>query len=185
MNLFLMGLFLFFAIHVITVTPILHRTLGERFPASVWRGVVALVSLAGVVLICLGWSQASNAPLFAPSPQVIRWAPTLVPIALTLMIIGGVGFKGHIRRALHHPMLIGAALWSAVHLLANGGVRETLLFGCFLAFSLYALGTVFYAGKRARFVPALKWDMAGVALGLFIAIGILHSHQMLFGVAVP
>jgi uncharacterized membrane protein len=183
-NLFVLGLIAFFGIHVITVTPALRAVCARSFPARAWRGVVALVSFLGVGLICAGWQAASVAMLYVPSGALIRFAPYVMPLALVLIVMGGLGFKGYVRRHLHHPMLCGTLLWSAMHLAVNGQVRTSVLFGCFFVYSLYALAIVLSAGKRMIYVPALKWDVAGVALGVFIAIGIMHSHRLLFGVAV-
>lgn len=181
---FYSGLLIFFALHFVTVTPPLRRRLVALGGQNAWKGVVALGSLAALALIVVGWPQAPNDPLFAPSALAIRLAPLLVSVALVLVVIGGVGLPGHLRRALHHPMLVGVIVWSATHLLANGGRRETLLFGAFLAFSLYAIAALLFAGKRATFVPAWKWDVIGVAVGLFVAVGFMHGHGWLFGVAV-
>ena len=184
MALFVTGLILFFGVHLMTVTPVLRRAVCGSVPDQARRGLVALLSLAGVVLICLGWHAVPATPLFMPVAAAIAAAPVLVPCALILFLIGGIGFKGYIRRYLHHPMLMGAVLWSGVHLVANGGLRETILFGSFLAFSLYALGVVFGCGKHASFAPSLKWDVIGIVIGLVVAIGIMHSHRILFGVPV-
>ena len=62
--------------------------------------------------------------------------------------------------------------------------RSLLLFGAFLAFSLYALGALLRAGKRATFVAEWKWDAVGLAVGVFVAVGAMHGHRWLFGVAV-
>jgi uncharacterized membrane protein len=183
MSMFVSGLLLFFALHFVTATPVVRAGLVGRMGEKAWKGLVALGSLAGVVLIVFGWPQASNTILFAPSALAIRLAPVAVSIALVLIVIGGGNLRGHIRRRLHHPMLVGTILWSGTHLLANGGWRETALFGAFFAFSIYALGSLLLAGKRATFAPAWKWDAIGVGAGLFVAVGILHGHQWLFGVA--
>ena len=127
---------------------------------------------------------APNTVLFSPSALAIQLAPALVTVALVLFVIGGGNLPGYIKRTLHHPMLVGVILWSSTHLLANGGWRETVLFGSFLVFSVYALCSLLLAGKLARFVPAWKWDAIGLAIGLFVAIGVMHSHKWLFGVAV-
>jgi uncharacterized membrane protein len=151
---------------------------------NAWKGLVAIGSLGAIVLIHFGWNLAPNSLLFAPNAFVIRAAPALVTIALVLFVIGGANLPGHIRRRLHHPMRVGVIVWSATHLLANGGWRETVLFGSFLVFSLYALGSLWLAGKRATFVPSLKWDAIGVGIGVFVAIGVMHGHRWLFGVTV-
>ena len=177
------GLLVFFALHFTATTPALRRAIVRLAGENAWKGAVAIASLGAMVLIVLGWPAASNEPLFAPSALAVRLAPLLVSVALVLFVIGGVKLPGHIRSRLQHPMLVGVALWSATHLLANGGRRETLLFGAFLAFSLYALGSLLRAGKRANFVAAWKWDAIGIGVGLFMAVGVMHGHRWLFGVA--
>lgn len=184
MLLFLSGLTLFFILHFIVVTPVFRQKLVTMVGENTWKGVMALGSLGGVVLIVWGWSAAPNTVLFAPSALAIRLAPVLVTLALILIVIGGGNFRGHIKRHLHHPMLVGTMIWSGTHLLANGGLRETMLFGTFFVFAVYALYSLLLAGKRATFVPAWKWDAIGLGIGLFVAIGIMHSHKWLFGVAV-
>lgn len=184
MGVFLGGLLLFFALHALTVTPSLRSAIVARIGGGVWKAAVAVGSLLAIALIVTGWDAAPNTPLFAPSALAIRLAPELVSVALVLSVIGGAGLPGHIRRAVHHPMLIGVALWSATHLLANGGWRETMLFGAFLVFSLYALASLLRSGKRASFVATWKWDVVGIAIGLVVAVGVMHGHRWLFGVAV-
>jgi len=184
MSMFVSGLLLFFILHVATATPALRKKLVGATGENAWKGIVALGSLGGIVLIAFGWKAAPNTVLFSPSTLVIQLAPALVTVALVLFVIGGGNLKGYIKRTLHHPMLVGVLLWSTVHLLANGGLRETLLFGAFLVYSVYALCSLLVAGKRATFVPAWKWDVIGLGIGLFVAIGVMHSHRLLFGVAV-
>lgn len=184
MWMFVCGLALFFALHFATATPAVRRQLVTGLGENPWKGIVALGSLSAIVLISIGWKFAPNTVLFAPNPFAIRLAPLLVAVALILFVIGGGNLKGHIRRTLHHPMLVGIILWSGTHLLANGGWRETVLFGAFLVFAVYALCSLLLAGKRATFVPAWKWDAIGIGIGLLLAIGVMHSHKWLFGVAV-
>ena len=178
------GLANFLVLHLATVTPGTRRALVSRVGENVWKGVVAVGSLAAIVLIVAGWGDSPATALFAPSAAAVRFSPLLVSLALTLFVIGGAGLPGHIRYRLRHPMLIGVGIWSATHVLANGGLRETALFGTFLAFSVYALIVLLLSGKRPHFVPAAKWDLVGLGVGLFVAIGALHGHRWLFGVAV-
>lgn len=184
MTLLVAGLVLFFAFHFTTATPAARTALAARIGENGWKGAVTLGSLAGVALIVLGWKGAPTTQLFAANATIVRAAPLLVSLALVLIVIGGGNLRGYIRRTLHHPMLVGTLIWSGTHLLANGGLRETLLFGSFFAFALYALVSLLRAGKRARFEPALKWDLVGLVLGLALAGGIMHAHHWLFGVAV-
>ena len=185
MWMFFAGLSLFFVLHLAAATPAVRRRIVTSIGENPWKGVVTLGSLSAITLISFGWSATPNTPLFAPSTLAIKLAPVLVSAAFVLFVIGGGNLNGHIRRTLHHPMLAGIILWSGTHLLANGGVRETWLFGSFLAFAVYALCSLLLAGKRATFTPAWKWDAIGLGIGVFVATGVMHSHKWLFGVAVP
>jgi uncharacterized membrane protein len=184
MWMFVSGLVLFFVLHFTTATPSVRQKVALITGENAWKGLVALGSLGAVMLICFGWRSAPATILFAPSAFAIQSAPVLVTVALVLFVIGGGNLRGYIRRTLHHPMLVGAILWSGTHLLANGDLRATLLFGFFLVFSVYALCSLLLAGKRATFEPAWKWDAIGLGIGLFVAVGVMHSHKWLFGVAV-
>lgn len=184
MYLFLTGLVLFFCMHVLTVTPLLRREVLGRLSDPQRKTTVAILSLGGIVLVGMGWHAVPEDLMFSPILLVRGAAPWLVSVAFILFVAGGVGVRSYIRRHLHHPMLIGVTLWSVVHLMANGGLRETLLFGSFLAFSLYALAIEFSCGKRAVFTPSLRWDGVVVISGLLAAGGIMHAHRLLFGVAV-
>ena len=184
MGLLLCGLSVFLVLHFAAVTPGVRGALVRLVGEAVWKGGVALGSLAAIACVVAGWGDSPAHVLFAPSGAAVRFAPPLVSLALILFVIGGAGLPGHIRYRLRHPMLIGVGIWSATHLLANGGMRETLLFGSFLAFSVYALIVLLLSGKRPHFVPTAKWDLVGLGVGLFVAVGVMHSHRWLFGVAV-
>jgi uncharacterized membrane protein len=182
MSILLLGLFLFFGVHVLTSIPAIRSAAVARTGENGWRGVVTINAIAGLGLVVLGWAGAPNTQLFVPSATAIRFAPLLVTVSLILFFIGGFNLRGYIKRWLHHPMLIGAAIWSLTHLLANGGLRETALFGGFLAFSLYELASNFARGKRATHVPSVKFDLIGLVVGAVAAKAALMGHQWLFGV---
>ena len=183
MSLLLSGLSVFLLLHLAAVTPALRAALVRVAGEKAWKATVAIGSLAAIALVVAGWGDSPATLLFAPSVAARQIAPALVSLGLVLFVIGGAGLKGHIRQRLRHPMLIGVGIWSATHLLANGGLRETLLFGGFLAFSVYALICLLLSGKRADFAPAFKWDAIGIGVGLFVAVGFMHGHRWLFGVA--
>lgn len=182
MSWMVLGLALFLICHLAALTPAVRAAAVARLGAAGWGGVMTLCAGGGLALVGIGWSGAPNDLLFAPWPAAIRFAPVLVSLALVLFFIGGLGFNGHIRHRLRHPMLMGAALWAATHLLANGGLRETLLFGFFLGFSLFALAVLFARGKRPQFVPDWRKDVLGVIVGLVIAKLALLGHAWAFGV---
>ena len=82
-------------------------------------------------------------------------------------------------------MLIAICLWAFVHLLANGDLASTLLFG---GFFVYALIDIYRAKPRSSLVPRGKpkarFDVIAVVVGLILFGLVLRGHQTLFGVAV-
>ena len=56
MSMFISGLLLFFILHVATATPSLRKKLAAGMGENAWKGIVALGSLGGIVLIVLGWA---------------------------------------------------------------------------------------------------------------------------------
>ncbi|WP_374404017.1 NnrU family protein [Niveibacterium sp.] len=182
MSILLLGLLLFFGVHIAASIPNVRAAAIARTGENGWRGVVTINAIAGLGLVVLGWKGAPNTPLFAPSALAIQFAPLLITLSLILFFIGGLNLRGHVKRRLHHPMLIGAVLWSLTHLLANGGARETLLFGSFLAFSLYELASNFARGKYATHTPLIRYDLIGLLVGIAVAKAVLVWHQWLFAV---
>lgn len=113
---------------------------------------------------------------------------------------GAAGFAAVSR----HPLLLALALWSAAHLLPNGDLAHVILFGSFALVSLAAIalfdakarraeGDAFFArtailSLRPLFRPGWWRGQARslgarAGLGLLAWAGLLHLHQILFGVA--
>ena len=46
--------------------------------------------------------------------------PAIAGIPVEFILFAAANMRGHLRRLLQHPMLIGLLIWSSVHLLANG-----------------------------------------------------------------
>ena len=117
--------------------------------------------------------------LFAPIGAARAAAPLLVTLAFVLF--AAANMRTHIRAWLRHPMLIGLALWSGVHLLANGDLAGTILFGSFFAYAVIAL--VFAKPRDAlRLVyPAWKFDAMAIGGGVLLAYLTIRFHPSIFG----
>jgi uncharacterized membrane protein len=120
--------------------------------------------------------------LFAPLAGVRAAAPVLVSAAFVLL--AAANMRTHIRARLGHPMLIGVVLWSAVHLLVNGELASTVLFGSFLAWALVDLVSAVRRGAVKIFEPAWSHDAIAVGAGLVLAWLTMRYHAQVFGVAV-
>lgn len=185
MTILVAGLALFFALHLVPAVPPLRAALVSRAGDRGYRLAFSLVSAAGLLMIVLGYAYAERgAQLFAPAAA----ARAIAPYAMTLafILLASSHAPSHLRAAVKHPMLTGILIWSTVHLLANGDVRGTLLFGAFLAYALIDLVSVVQRGAVATFVPRARADVIAVVAGCVVALLVMTFHRVLFGVsAVP
>lgn len=135
-----LGLLLFFAIHLVPTSPSLRDGLIERFGEQVYRIGFSVVSLAGFVLIVAGYHKLQ----MMPGKNPVLWDPPAWTrhIAFLLMIPAMIALvaafvPSRIRTALKHPMLVAIKAWALAHLLVNGDLGSLVLFGAFLAFAVY------------------------------------------------
>ena len=183
MTLLVAGLVLFLGIHLLPVAVPLRNALSSRLGANGYRGAFSLVSLAGLVLIVVGYRAAGPGErLFASWPAAIAVAPYAV--ALSFILFAAANMRTHIRKTLQHPMLLGVLIWSGVHLLANGDTRGTVLFGAFVAWGLVDLASAVSRHAVKTFEPTARQDVIAIVAGIVLAIVVMIFHRVLFGVAV-
>jgi uncharacterized membrane protein len=141
------------------------------------KGVVAVATLAGLVLMVLGYRGAEFVPVYTPMPGMGHANNTLMLISVYLFGVGGT--KGVLYTRLRHPMLLGTVIWAVAHLLVNGDQASILLFGGMGLWALISMGLINRAG--AWVVPAngrgFKGDLMNVAgtLLLFGVIAMVHK----------
>lgn len=187
MILLVIGLLIFFLVHIIPAQTDLRRGLVERLGTNGYKAVFAAVSLIGFVLIVVGFGKLQVMP--GKNPEI--WTPPVWArhIALLLMLpafvlLVAAYVPSRIRTATKHPMLAAIKLWAASHLLANGDLASMLLFGSFLAFAVYDRISV----KRRAIAtppapPSLINDAFVVAIGVALYVFMLTiGHARLIGV---
>jgi uncharacterized membrane protein len=180
MTLLLLGLLLFFLPHLLPTVPSLRLGAATRWGEQRYKGLFSLLSGLGLVLIVAGYFTASRGPqLFAPIPA----ARAIAPYAMTLVFIllAASHSPSHIRATIKHPMLVAVLIWGVVHLLANGDLRGTLLFGAFAAYALVDLTSVVRRGAVASFEPRMRADIVSVVAGVVVALLVMTFHRTLFG----
>jgi uncharacterized membrane protein len=132
------GLVVFLGVHTFTTMRPQRAALVARMGEGPYKGVYALLSLAGIILIAYGFARYRAAGMidiwypprwFRHVNNVLLW-PAFVCIAAAYI-------PGDIKRVLRHPMLVGVKLWAFGHLLANGDLGSIILFGSFLAWAVY------------------------------------------------
>jgi uncharacterized membrane protein len=180
MSLLIVGLVLFLGVHSVAIfAPALRAGTIHALGEGAWKGLYALVSLVGFVLIGYGFGLARQTPVILYSPPA--WLRYVFPLVLAAYL------PGRIKTAAKHPMLAAVKLWAFAHLLANGMLADVLLFGGFLA---WAVADRISLKRRSTpqappTAPPGPWnDTIAVVLGLAIyALLIVSGHARLFGVS--
>ena len=189
MTLLLLGLALFLGVHSTRIVADGWRSATiARVGAMPWKGIYSLLSIAGFVLIVIGYGAARQSPvvLFVP-PVWTRHLAALLTIPAFVLLVAAYVPGNAIKRAIGHPMVAGVKVWALAHLLANGTLADVLLFGTFLAWAVLsfiatrrrdrAAGTTYPAGPGSR--TAITVVVGLVAWAVFA----FALHRPLIGVA--
>ncbi|WP_145106434.1 NnrU family protein [Cereibacter sediminicola] len=171
MLLLICGVALWSAAHLFKrVAPGLRAPLGNA-----GKGVAALLLVASVVMMVVGYRQADFISIYTPLPGMGHANNLLMLFAL---IIFGAGMaKGWLWTKIRHPMLYGFALWAFAHLLVNGDVASLILFG---GLGAWAVAEVVLINKQTDWVRPVsggpKRDLAliGVVLVMYGLIALVH-----------
>jgi uncharacterized membrane protein len=190
MALLVIGLSIFFLIHIVPTLPDARRGLVRVLGEAAYKAVFSVASLLGFALMVIGYGRMQvmadeNPEVWTPPVGMRHVAFVLMIPAMVLLVATYV--PSHIRSAMRHPMLIAIALWAVSHLLANGDLASILLFGSFLVYAVYDLISVqsrVALGPLGSRTGGLLGDVVVVAAGLALYIFmLLVGHARLIGVA--
>jgi uncharacterized membrane protein len=192
MALLILGLVIFLGTHAFTMARAPRAALIARLGEGPYKGLYALASLVGIVLIAIGFGR------YRAAGYIEVWDPPVWTrhLALLLMwpawvMVVAAYLPGRIKGTLKHPMLAGVKVWALAHLLANGDLGSILLFGSILAWAVLARISVKrrdevrdHAGPAAAPAGARN-DVLAVAIGTVIFLAFLFRlHVWLIGVPV-
>jgi len=178
------GLLLFLGVHSIRIAaPDWRAARIARMGERPWKGLYALASLIGFVLLVWGYGQARQQPVVLwTTPAVLRHlAPPLTLIAFVLVAAGQLPGNA-IQAKLQHPMLLGTKVWAFAHLLANNTLADVLLFGGFLVWAVLAFRS---ARRRGRVEVVVKPGRTAAAVAIGVALWAFFAfwaHQAWIGV---
>lgn len=190
MVLLLIGLVLFLGLHSLRIFAEDWRsqvitTRGE----NTYKAVYSLLSLAGLALIVIGYSQTRTNPVFIWNPPVVMsHVAGLLTLAAFVLLAAAYVPGNRIKAAVGHPMVLGVKVWAFAHLLANGRLGDVILFGAFLAWAVF---DYINSRKRDRAAGVVYVTMQGIARdAAVIVVGIgawlvfaLWAHRLLIGVS--
>lgn len=189
MTLLYLGSLLFGGSHLLAILfPGLRDSFRAQFGEKAWKALFGIVSLAGVVLMVVGFGRAR----FGADPvDVLYDAPfgmkhlTMLLVLLAFILIGASHGKGYLKKWLHNPMSIGIVLWSGGHLLVNGRRSDVWLFGTFLVVGLADILMSELRGKRPDYIPRVRSDVVAVVVGLVLyAVFLFGFHPYVLGIPV-
>lgn len=190
MLLLVIGLLLFFAVHLVPTSPSLRQGLVGRFGENAFKIGFSILALAGFVLIVLGYHKlqlmpGKNPVLWDPPSWTRHIAFLLMLPAMILLVAAFI--PSRIRSAAKHPMLAAIKAWALSHLLVNGDLGSLVLFGGFLAFAVYDRISVKGRPDKAPPPPpaGIMGDVLVVVLGLALyALIMFWGHGALIGVPI-
>lgn len=187
MSLLLLGLILFLGAHSVSIVNAPWRDrMAVRLGEGAWKGLHALISLVGFILIVHGYGLARQDPVMLYAPPVWLGHVALLLLLPVFPLLLAAYLPGRIKAATRHPMLVATKLWALGHLLANGTLADVLLFGGFLAWAVADRISMRHRVQRPIpcAPPSPLNDLIAVlgGLGLYAAF-LFWLHAWLIGVA--
>jgi uncharacterized membrane protein len=189
MTLLVLGLVLFLGVHSTRIVADGWRaeTIARVGPLP-WKAVYSILSIAGFVLLVIGYGIARQSPVVLYTPPVwTRHVAALLTIPAFILLAAAYVPGNAIKRAVGHPMVAGVKTWAIAHLIANGTLADVVLFGSILVWAIASFtaarrrdreaGTVYPSGPASRTVITV---VAGLVAWAAFAFWL---HRWLIGVA--
>ena len=185
MGMLILGLVLFLGVHSTRIVADGWRSaMIVRLGELPWKGLYALLSIAGFGLLVWGFGLARQHPveLWSP-PFFMRHVAWLLTLLAFILLAAAYVPRNAIKARLHHPMVLGVKVWALAHLLANGNLAHVVLFGSFLVWAVLsfraarkrdrASATIYPAGTASGTAMTLLVGIAAWAMFAFWAHGLL------------
>ena len=185
----LLGLVLFLGTHALRVFAEGWRSqqmarLGEK----TFKGVYAVVSLLGFVLLCWGYDIARATPtvLWVP-PVATRHVAALLMLLASVLLVAAYVPGNHLKARMRHPMVLSVKVWALAHLLANGNLEDVILFASFLVWAVLCFRAARGRDRAANLppvVPQMRATWVAVMGGVVLyAVFLFKAHAWLVGVS--
>jgi len=169
----ILGLVLFLGAHSVRIfaDPWRARTI-ERLGPGPWKGLYAVVSIAGFVLLIWGFGLARQHPvvLYVP-PLALRHLNALFTLIAFVLVTAAYVPRNHFKSGVGHPMVAGVKAWAFGHLLATGMLCDVILFGAFL---LWAIADFIVSRRRDRRLGTVypPGTLAGDAIAVVVGVAL-------------
>ena len=179
-----LGVIVWSVVHAMpSMAPGLKASLVERLGDGPFKGAFALVIVASIVLMVIGWQSVGADVVYEP-PVWGRHLAMLLMLVAFLLFAFSHG-KSNMKRYIRHPQLTAVIVWAIGHLVANGDSRSLVLFG---VLGLWALVEMVLLNRRdgAPTLPEPRsWsaEFKPVVIGVVLYVVFVFAHPYLFGVS--
>ena len=133
------------------------------------RPLMALLLLTSVVLMTLGYQQASTTVWWGRQTAWVGVNNVLV--YLGFYFIAGSQVGARVAGVFRHPQLTAVKLWAVAHLLVNGDFASLLLFGGLLVWAVLEVVIINKQDGKPQLgkpQPSLPREFAAIAITLLI-----------------
>jgi len=173
----ILGLAIFFAMHLLPTFTTVRNALYLKLGKKGYKGLFALISFVGLYFIVVGKGAAAFIPIWEPPSW--SYVITNISMVVALYFIVAMHMKSNIRRFTAHPMLWGITFWSCGHLATNGDQASMILFGSFLAYSLFDMVSANRRGARPEGKKvSIRYDaiIAVISTIGYVVLANLHPY---------
>ncbi len=140
------------------------------------KGLAAVVILAGLVLMIIGYRGAEFVNLWYPPAWTVHLNNLLMLVAV--FVYGMSATKGRLRGKMRHPQLTAVKIWAVAHLIVNGDLASVVLFGGLLAWAVLEVIVINRTQEWERPAPGpAKKDilLVVITLVMFGVISWIHN----------
>ena len=186
MTLFLIGLAGFFGLHFFSAlrSRAEGKDIRKRMGEARYMGLYSVISLVFFIVMLVGYGRApAGAPVWI-GPDIARTLSIPLNIIALILVTTAYTPTGKIKRAVHHPMMLGVLIWSLSHLFIGGDLPKTLLFGAFAIYSAVSILAAFRRGDRVEAYPRTIGDVLAVLGGGAASVVMIYGgHALITGIS--
>lgn len=178
------GVVLWAAIHFVpSMLPGFRSKWIAKMGEKPYSGVFALVVLAALIMIIVGWRSSIPVVVYAPP----AWGPNFAFVLMfaAVVLFGAAHARTNIKRVIRHPQLTGMLFWGIAHIVTNGDSRSLILFG---GLGLWAAAEMSLINHReGEWVKperaSLKGEVIGATVGVIVFLVLIALHPYFAGVS--
>jgi uncharacterized membrane protein len=138
MAILVLGLVLFLGVHSTRIFADGWRTaMIAKMGALPWKALYAIASIAGFVVIVIGFKMARQETLVLwVSPAWMKHATAVLMMLSFILFVAAYIPRNWFKTRLHHPQVLSVKTWAVAHLLSVGVAADVVLFGAFLLWAV-------------------------------------------------